>query len=84
MIEVQDGKCNGKSGYVSDVHHLVYCKNQLKKPTNEAGGILFQNNKMSTAVGNRAVELLTKGHCRHSEFILVLRKTRQLHKREAH
>lgn len=35
---------------------------------------------MSTAMGNRAVELLAKGHCRCSEFILVLRKTGQVTK----
>jgi len=31
MIKVQDGECNGKAEYISDVYHLFYCKNYKKQ-----------------------------------------------------
>lgn len=80
--KVQDGECDGKSGYVSEVSQLLYhqnYKNQLTLPPQvKLVGSCFR--AMSAAMRNKAVELQAKGHCRCPEFLLVLRKNGQFTK----
>lgn len=64
--KVQDGECDGKGGYVSEVLQLLYhqnYKNQLTLPPQvKLVGSCFR--AMSAAMRNRAVELQAKRHCR--------------------
>lgn len=74
--KVQDGECDGKAGCASEVVQLFYqqnYKNQLTLPPQiKLIGSCFR--AMSAALGDRALELQAKRHCRWPEFLLVLRK----------
>lgn len=82
--KVQDGEYDEKAGYVSEVLQFFYhqnCKNQLTLPPQiKLVGSCFRT--MSAALGDRAVELQARSHCRWPEFLLVLRNNGEFTKKK--